>query len=194
MIHESIEITAATVAEARKRAMEYLGVDDASGLEFEVLEEGSGAQTFSVLRRDARIVARRRDEGFGRVGRELPDSIPEAPPAKAASPLRRIGLSPGGVRSRPMPKPDIVMNCEIWLNSWTIHNAVGTLGRPRERMVPRSRLVSTHVPSLRNLLILSWLRIYRDAALMLHQPTIVSGNRLFSANGPDELLRRVKDR
>lgn len=109
MIRESIEVSAASVPEARKKAMTLLGVEDASALEFEVLEEGTGSQTFSVLRRDARVVARRVDEGFGHVARELPDSIPEAPPAKSSGPLRRIGLSPGGLRSRPSRKPDIVI-------------------------------------------------------------------------------------
>lgn len=109
MIRESIEVTAASVGEARKKAMELLGVDDASALEFEVLEEGSGAQTFSVLRKDARVLARRTDEGFGRVAAEWPDAIPAPPPAQGAAPLRRIGLSPGAVGNRPRPKPDIVI-------------------------------------------------------------------------------------
>lgn len=109
MIRESIEVTAVNVAEARKKAMQLLGVEDAAQLEFEVIEEGTAAATFSVLRKEARVRARRRDEGFGRVSREWPDSIPAPPPAEAGAPLRRIGLSPGGVRSRPMPKPDIVI-------------------------------------------------------------------------------------
>ncbi len=109
MIRESIEVSAPSVSEARKKAMELLGVEDASELEFEVLEKGTVAQTFSVLRRDARVLARRCDEGFGRVASEWPESIPEAPPEPSAAPLRRLGLSPGGLRSRPSRKPDIVI-------------------------------------------------------------------------------------
>ena len=109
MIRESIEVSAPSVSEARKKAAELLGVEDARVLEFEVLDKGSDAQTFSVLRKDARILARRCDEGFGFVARELPESIPAPPPAESASPLRRIGLSPGGLRSRPSRKPDVII-------------------------------------------------------------------------------------
>ena len=109
MIRESIEVSANTVPEARKRAVELLGVQDASALQFEVLDEGSDSNTFSVLRRPARVVARRSDEGFGRVARDFPESIPAPPPPPDAAPLRRIGLSAGGLRSRPTRKPDVII-------------------------------------------------------------------------------------
>lgn len=109
MIRESIEVTADSVSDARKKAMALLEITDAGELQFEVLDQGSGTDTFSVLRRPARVVARRADEGFGHVERELPESIPAPPPPPGAAPLRRIGLSPGGLRSRPARKPDVII-------------------------------------------------------------------------------------
>jgi spoIIIJ-associated protein len=100
VFRDSVEVTADSVEEAKRLALEMLEADGAEGVDFEVL--GEDPATGSV-----RLRAVRQDEGFGRVGREMPQSLPEAP-ARGGRRTRRTRLRPGSP-SRPWPKPELVI-------------------------------------------------------------------------------------
>jgi len=101
------EVVAPTVSEAKRRAAELAG--EGSDILYSVLDEGTGGQGFTSVRRPARVRAERRDEGFGRVARQWPDAIPATPPPPAQGPVVRRTLGVGRGSSRPMPKPELVL-------------------------------------------------------------------------------------
>lgn len=110
MIRESFEVSAVTVNEAKKRALELLGLSgNERGLKVEVLEEGNASQGFAAVRKEARVRVIHQSEGFGLVSRELPDAIPARPPVSHDSSVRRLAWSASS-SSRPFSaKPELVI-------------------------------------------------------------------------------------
>lgn len=118
MFRDSVEITAASVQAATALGLEVLGVEDASGVDVVVLEEGVREGQFTWNARPARVRVTRRVEGFGFVARNYPDSIP-APVEDG--PVRSAPPGPGGDtfrsrrssrKTRVMPRPTLVLGEE----------------------------------------------------------------------------------
>jgi len=110
VIRESFEVSAVTVNEAKKKALELLGLNgNEHELKVEVLEEGNANRGFTALRKEARVRVTHQSEGFGHVSRELSDAIPAPPPTAHDASVRRLAWSASS-SSRPFSaKPELVI-------------------------------------------------------------------------------------
>jgi len=145
------EITAPTVNEAKARARELFNGNEGGDIHFVVLDGGSGNQGYSSIRRPARVRAEWRAEGFGRVEREWPESIPAPPPEPQHDEVKRMIPTQRRSEGRSFPKPELVLTETPPAPKVTQLGIEPSHARPREEYHPTpedDRLVEEVVEEL----------------------------------------------